>query len=54
VVFFIVLFALVIFIGFMLYVIVDDVLTAPTYYDEVLEIGIPFEVSDTDLLQVDG
>ena len=50
----IVLFVLAIFIGLMIYIIIDVIRSTPTYYDEVLEVGIPFEVSDTDLLQVDG
>ena len=50
----IVLFVLAIFIGLMIYIIIDVIRSTPTYHDEVLEVGIPFEVSDTDLLQVDG
>ncbi len=45
----IVMFVLVIYIGFMLYTIVKDVLGFPTYRGDVVEIGRPFDVTETDL-----
>ena len=45
----VVLLVMVIYIGFMLHAVIKDVLGIPAYYEEVLEIDLPFEVSDSDM-----